>query len=88
VLVVLLPHAGRTTRAQLHRALTELGVPYACETCGNTGEWLGRPITLQIDHIGGDWHDNRQKNLRYLCPNCHAVTDTWCRQKAKAPLAV
>lgn len=86
--LVLLPHqAGRTNRAQLHRALGEVGVPYACESCGNTGEWLGRPITLQIDHINGDWHDNRQENLRYLCPNCHALTDTWCRQKERTPLA-
>jgi hypothetical protein len=87
VLVVLPSDAGRTNRSQLHRALTELGVPYACETCGNTGEWLGRPITLQIDHVNGDWRDNRRENLRYLCPNCHALTETWCRQKAAAPLA-
>ncbi|WP_234441362.1 HNH endonuclease [Streptomyces scabiei] len=87
VLVVLPEHSGRTNRAQLHRALTEVGVPYACASCGNTGEWLGRRITLQIDHINGDWHDNRQENLRYLCPNCHALTDTWCRQKDRTPLA-
>lgn len=86
VLVVLPSHAGRTNRSQLHRALTEIGVPYACETCGNTGEWLGRPITLQIDHVNGDWRDNRRENLRYLCPNCHALTETWCRQKERAPL--
>ncbi|MEU5096131.1 HNH endonuclease [Streptomyces sp. NPDC020996] len=87
VLNVLPPESGRTNRSQLHRALTEIGVPYACETCGNTGEWLGRPITLQIDHINGDWRDNRRENLRYLCPNCHALTATWCRQKVRAPLA-
>jgi len=38
VLVVLPDQAGRTNRAQLHRALTEIGVPYSCDTCGNTGE--------------------------------------------------
>lgn len=87
VLAVLPDHAGRTNRTQLHRALNEVGVPYACESCGNTGEWLGRPITLQIDHINGDWRDNRQENLRYLCPNCHALTETWCRKKERVPLA-
>jgi hypothetical protein len=86
VLVLLPAHAGRTNRAQLHRALSEVGVPYACESCGNTGEWLGQPITLQIDHINGDWRDNRRENLRYLCPNCHALTETWCRKK-RVPLA-
>ncbi len=58
---------------------------YTC--CGNTGEWLGRPITLQIDHINGDWRDHRRENLRYLCPNCHALTETWCRQKGRVTLA-
>ncbi|MFF1638192.1 HNH endonuclease signature motif containing protein [Streptomyces sp. NPDC058246] len=87
VLVVLPDQAGRTNRTQLHRAMAEIGVPYACVECGNTGEWRGRPITLQIDHVNGDWRDNRRQNLRYLCPNCHALTETWCRQKGRAPLA-
>jgi hypothetical protein len=87
VLVVLPERAGRTKRTQLHRALREVGVPYLCASCDNSGEWLGRRITLQIDHINGDWHDNRLENLRYLCPNCHALTDTWCRRKERLPLA-
>ncbi|MFJ1671250.1 HNH endonuclease [Streptomyces bottropensis] len=87
VLVVLPEQAGRTNRSRLHQALTEIGVPYACVECGNTGEWRGRSITLQIDHVNGNWRDNRRENLRYLCPNCHAVTETWCRQKGRVPLA-
>ncbi|MFI6087407.1 HNH endonuclease [Streptomyces sp. NPDC051218] len=83
VLIVLPDHAGRTNRARLHRALTEIGVPYECAGCGSTGEWLGRPITLQIDHVNGDWRDNRRENLRYLCPNCHALTETWCRNRRR-----
>ncbi|MEU1492589.1 HNH endonuclease signature motif containing protein [Streptomyces sp. NPDC005776] len=80
-LVVKPQGSARTNRESLHRSLQEIGVAYRCESCGNRGKWLKQSFTLQIDHINGDWCDNRAENLRYLCPNCHALTDTWCRKK-------
>lgn len=81
VLVVLPEDVGRTPRAVLHRALQESGVIYKCAGCGNPGEWLGEPIVLEIDHVDGDWRNNRLENLRYLCPNCHAQTPTHRNRK-------
>jgi hypothetical protein len=48
-----------------------------CAICGLT-EWQGRAAPLQLDHQNGDRSDNRLANLRLLCPNCHAQTDTYC----------
>ncbi len=51
-----------------------------CENCGNT-EWLGQPIPLELDHVNGDKRDNSIENLRILCPNCHAMTETYRGKK-------
>ncbi|MBV9666033.1 MAG: HNH endonuclease [Actinobacteria bacterium] len=51
-----------------------------CERCGRDS-WLELPLPLELDHINGERTDNRLENLRILCPNCHAQTDTWCVSK-------
>jgi len=47
-----------------------------CHICKNT-EWLGDPITLELDHIDGNAENNAADNLRLLCPNCHSQTPTY-----------
>lgn len=50
---------------------------YKCQICGNDGHWQNDIISLELDHINGNNTDNRIENLRYLCPNCHALTETY-----------
>lgn len=54
-----------------------------CSVCGQGPVWNNRSLTLQLDHINGNHHDNRIENLRIVCPNCHTQTDNYVgRNKA------
>lgn len=59
-------------------------IPYKCQNCGCDGHWQNGIITLEIDHIDGDNTNNEISNLRYLCPNCHALTDTYRGKNIKS----
>lgn len=50
---------------------------YVCAKC-NIHTWNGEHIVLHLDHINGKNTDNRIENLRFLCPNCHSQTTTYC----------
>ncbi|PBC79649.1 hypothetical protein BX265_4460 [Streptomyces sp. TLI_235] len=70
--------AKRLPGIRIRQALLEMGLPEECADCGTGPVWRGRPMTLEVDHINGGWSDNRPGNVRLLCPNCHATTDTYC----------
>ena len=33
-------------------------------------------IPLEIEHIDGNYKNNKESNLLLLCPNCHSLTET------------
>ena len=47
-----------------------------CQICGLC-EWQGQPMPLVLDHINGNSEDGNLSNLRVICNNCDALTDTY-----------
>lgn len=50
--------------------------PYICSICGLEPIWQGKELTLILDHINGENHDDRLENLRWVCPNCNQQLET------------
>lgn len=42
---------------------------HQCEVC-NTKTWMGDEIPLLVDYIDNNSHNNAEKNLQLICPNC------------------
>ena len=66
----ILPQHSRVPRKYL------LTLNDSCWQCG-INEWLGQPITLELEHSDGDATNNNIDNLKLLCPNCHSQTPTY-----------
>lgn len=64
-------------RSLKKRLVSEGFLEYKCGHCGNVGEWNGKKLTLQLEHINGINNDHRLENLIFLCPNCHSQTSTY-----------
>ena len=62
----------RIQTKKLRKCLELLGIDEVCNQCGLGTVWNGKPIVLEINHINGNYWDNRKDNLEFLCPNCHS----------------
>lgn len=78
---ILLPkQKKRIASKRIRIALKESGEPYICKICGMLPLWNNKKLTLQVDHIDGDWSNCAKENLRFVCPNCHTQMPTYCNQ--------
>lgn len=74
---IFIPDSPATRRTIRGYILRHNLIPYECKFCGNKGQWRGQEIALDLDHINGINNDHRLENLRFLCPNCHATTNSY-----------
>lgn len=73
-----------TTRKTVRKHILRFNIiKYECKKCLNSGEWMGEPLSLQLEHINGINNDNRLANLCWLCPNCHSQTGTFAGRNIK-----
>lgn len=49
-----------------------------CSKCGwgEKNPYTGN-IPLEVEHIDGNYLNNKEENLDLLCPNCHSLTKTY-----------
>jgi len=64
-----------TYRSELRKILFEKN-GNVCSCCTLT-TWLDKPIPLWLDHINGNASDNSPENLRLICLNCDALSNTF-----------
>ena len=80
---ILVENSTYANISSLKKRLVGEGVlEYKCAICGIT-EWMGQTLSLQLDHINGIHNDHRLTNLRFLCPNCHSLTETFAGRNQK-----
>lgn len=80
------PSNGKTIRSHTNfkaSLLRDGKLINKCAICKIEPFWNNKPLSLHLDHINGDHHNNDLTNLRLLCPNCHSQTDTYTGRNSK-----
>ena len=72
-----------TPQNTLRRWYKKISDDSKCQICNQDKIWNGKELTMTLDHINGDNHDNRLENLRWICPNCGSQLPTFAGRNNK-----
>lgn len=74
---------GKQSRSKIKKYIIINNLlPYKCDIC-LLDKWNNKNISLHLDHIDGVNTNNKLSNLRFLCPNCHSQTESYCGNSNK-----
>lgn len=71
------------SQATLRRWFIKQSDNSVCSICGQSDSWQGKKLTMILDHINGNKHDNRISNLRWICPNCDSQLPTYAGRNSR-----
>ena len=68
---------GSSVSCHIKRYLREKYDNKCCECGWDKKHPLDNKCPLQVEHIDGNAMNNKEENLKLLCPNCHSLTLTF-----------